>query len=71
MTWIGAFSGPLVGNPRAQGVVIGTDGDGIGDTAEGNLISGNNNDGIRIEHAETSDIVVAGRITMLLSIALT
>ncbi|MCA9049961.1 MAG: cadherin-like domain-containing protein, partial [Planctomycetaceae bacterium] len=40
--------------------LIGTDGNGIGDTAERNLISGNTTNGIAITNSGTTDNVVAG-----------
>lgn len=42
--------------------IIGTNGDGIGDTHEGNLISGNGNRGIFMTRSETSGNVVAGNL---------
>ena len=44
----------------ASSNVIGTNGDGVGDTAEGNVISGNGQQGISIVDAPTSDNIVAG-----------
>lgn len=48
----------LVGPPKSN--VIGTDGDGVNDAAERNIISGNNNDGIEIVGTSTLNNVVAG-----------
>ena len=44
----------------AQSNRIGTNGDGIADAAERNIISGNNTEGVRIAHAGTDSNVVAG-----------
>ena len=44
----------------AQSNRIGTDGNGVADTAERNVISGNSSKGVSIAHEETSDNVVAG-----------
>jgi len=40
--------------------VIGTDGDGIGDAVEGNLISGNSGRGVKIDGSNTQNNTVAG-----------
>ena len=47
-------------NTGAANTRIGTNGDGVNDTAERNLISGNTNDGIWIKDSGTSGTVVAG-----------
>ena len=46
--------------PGSPGNRIGTDGDGQNDAAEGNLISGNNNSGVRMFGLGTDDNIVAG-----------
>ena len=56
---------PNVGNGMeikagSQGNLIGTNGAGVDDAAERNVISGNDGDGIQIWHAGTSGNVVAG-----------
>src|SRR5262249_27894529 len=47
---------------RAQHNIIGTNGDGIGDALEGNVISGNVNNGIHILSNNTSFNIVAGNL---------
>ncbi len=47
------------GTPRTR---IGTNGDGVGDAAEGNLISGNTSDGLAIANPGTNSNVVAGNL---------
>ena len=47
-------------NGASSDTRIGTNGDGIGDTAERNLISGNSQEGIQIEAAGTDRTIVAG-----------
>ncbi len=44
----------------ATGTVVGTDGDGVNDAAEGNVISGNTNEGVWVYGATTRNTVVAG-----------
>ncbi len=44
----------------AQSNLIGTNGDGVNDAAERNIISGNRNDGVFIHDTYTNDNVVAG-----------
>ncbi len=44
----------------AQNTRIGTDGDGVSDTEERNVISGNGNDGIRVRGSDTDNTVIAG-----------
>ncbi len=56
-----AFSGVEV-NGGASGTVIGTDGDGVNDEAERNLISGNFSTGIFVASADTTGTVIAGNI---------
>ena len=46
----------------ASSNVIGTNGDGLGDAAEGNLISGNFNEGVMIVDALTNSNVLAGNL---------
>ena len=41
---------------------IGTNGDGNGDAAEGNVISGNGNTGLYIQGSNTSGVIVAGNL---------
>ena len=41
---------------------IGTNGDGVNDTAEGNLISGNDGDGVDVINVGTSGTVIAGNL---------
>ncbi len=45
---------------EATGNIIGTDGDGFGDATEGNLISGNQANGVNISGAGTDGNIVAG-----------
>jgi parallel beta-helix repeat protein len=47
---------------RSQFNIIGTNGNGVGDTLEGNLISGNGGDGIDIVGIGSIDNVIAGNI---------
>ncbi|MBK9051743.1 MAG: CSLREA domain-containing protein [Chloroflexi bacterium] len=54
---VGGIALGLTGNTNVQNTVIGTDGDGVNDAAEGNVISGNQN-AITIEGATAN--VVAG-----------
>ena len=44
----------------AQRNLVGTDGDGIADEAERNVISANNGDGVRISNVDTDNNLVAG-----------
>ncbi len=46
----------------AVGTIIGTDGDGVSDGGEGNLISGNTLTGVRITDAGTDYSIVAGNL---------
>ena len=69
--YIGVFGSGTTASPNGTGIyvegaldancetVIGTDGNGTGDSAEGNLISGNTNEGILIHN---SCVTVAGNI---------
>jgi hypothetical protein len=46
----------------ARGTIVGTDGDGVADSDEGNLISDNGGNGVAILSAETEDNVIAGNL---------
>ncbi len=54
----GGYGVRVVGGAHAN--FIGTNGDGVGDSSEGNLISGNSLTGVRIEGIGTDDNQVAG-----------
>ncbi len=56
----GNVSGGIgMGDPGANGTIVGTNGDGIDDEAEGNLISGNGGPGVRSQTV-TAGTIVAG-----------
>src|SRR5258707_1762455 len=49
-------------NIGAQGNFIGTNEDGVNDAAEGNLISGNSNDGVQLNSNATGNVVAGNKI---------
>ncbi len=61
-SYIGPIGGGVVIQGSASGNRVGTDSQGIDDVGEGNLISGNANDGIDVLDNGTSGNIVAGNL---------
>src|SRR4029078_3223025 len=58
----GVLRGDFVLHVGAQGTIVGTDGDGINDAAERNIISGNTGEAVRIVFARQNNIVAGNYI---------